>query len=424
MRSSPLRPCIPGGSASIALASILAVLWPAPAVAADGGRHATTSAPALTALSLTGPAAPVGYGRTASLVARLTSAGKPVSNRRLDLFRAGASVASGTTNSDGRVRFRLKAVATGTYEAHFAPAPPDAPLYQPAVSSPLQVTVQPRLALKLSSALHSRRVTVGIPRQRLRVSGTLAPFAAGSVVVRILRGGREVRRATRPVTQKDGRGRFGLDFRPGVRGKYTIRAQTSTGASTAKRLLVVRPSAHEGSRGPAVRALQSRLSALGYPGPVNGSFNGTTARSVLAFRKVNGISRTTSANRAVFRTLERGGGGFRLRFPNAGKHVEFDWSRQVLVLARGASPVRILHASSGKPSTPTVFGTFHFYSKTAGFNSHGMYFSNYFVGGYAIHGYASVPPYAASHGCIRIPIPSAISVYRWVDIGDRISVYR
>ena len=30
----------------------------------------------------------------------------------------------------------------------------------------------------------------------------------------------------------------------------------------------------------------------------------------------------------------------------------------------------------------------------------------------------------ASHGCIRIPIPSAISVYRWISIGDQIFVYR
>ena len=54
----------------------------------------------------------------------------------------------------------------------------------------------------------------------------------------------------------------------------------------------------------------------------------------------------------------------------------------------------ILHASSGKPSTPTVFGKFHFYRKTPGYNSHGMYYSNYFIGGYAIHGYAAVPTYA------------------------------
>src|SRR4029078_12052736 len=117
---------------------------------------------------------------------------------------------------------------------------------------------------------------------------------------------------------------------------------------------------------------------------------------------------------AVFQKVARGGGGFHRRYPSAGKHVEFDWSRQVLVLARGATPQKILHASSGKPTTPTAFGKFHFYSKTPGYNSHGMYFSNYFIGGYAIHGYAGVPNYPASPCFIRIPIPGAIALYQLI----------
>ena len=53
-----------------------------------------------------------------------------------------------------------------------------------------------------------------------------------------------------------------------------------------------------------------------------------------------------------------------------------------------------------------------------------MYYSNFFIGGYAIHGYASVPNFPASHGCIRIPIANAVSVYRWIDLGDDMFVYR
>ena len=37
--------------------------------------------------------------------------------------------------------------------------------------------------------------------------------------------------------------------------------------------------------------------------------------------------------------------------------------------------------------------------------------SNYFIRGYAIHGYAEVPTYAASHGCLRVPIPDAPAIY-------------
>jgi hypothetical protein len=173
-----------------------------------------------------------------------------------------------------------------------------------------------------------------------------------------------------------------------------------------------------------VRALQRKLKDLGYLAPVSGRFDGTTGRAVLAFRKVNGLSRISSAGASVFSRLARGRGGFKVRYPRAGKHVEFDWSRQVLVLARGARPVMILHTSSGTSATPTVFGRYRFYRREPGYNNKGMYYSIYFVGGYAIHGYSPVPTYPASHGCLRIPIPTAKRVYGWVSLGDPIYTYR
>jgi hypothetical protein len=117
-------------------------------------------------------------------------------------------------------------------------------------------------------------------------------------------------------------------------------------------------------------------------------------------------------------------GAFRLRHPGAGKHTEFDWSRQVLALADGSTIVATYYASSGKPSTPTVFGTFHFYLKAPGTNAKGMYDSNYFARGYAVHGYPDVPTYAASHGCIRVPNADAPSIFGWIRLGDPMFVYR
>ncbi len=49
--------------------------------------------------------------------------------------------------------------------------------------------------------------------------------------------------------------------------------------------------------------------------------------------------------------------------------------------------------------------------------------SNYFIRGYAIHGYAEVPTYAASHGCLRVPIPDAPAIYAWVREGTPVDVY-
>jgi peptidoglycan hydrolase-like protein with peptidoglycan-binding domain len=172
-----------------------------------------------------------------------------------------------------------------------------------------------------------------------------------------------------------------------------------------------------------VRLLQRQLKALGYVTGRRGTYDERTGRAVLAFRKVSGLPRTSIADRAVFRRLANGGGHFKVRFPRHGKHVEADLSRQVIALIDQGKVQRIYPTSSGKPSTPTVLGHYRFYSKTPGFNAKGMYFSNYFVRGYAIHGYADVPTYGASHGCLRIPNPDAYSVYQWVKIGDRIDVY-
>jgi lipoprotein-anchoring transpeptidase ErfK/SrfK len=52
-----------------------------------------------------------------------------------------------------------------------------------------------------------------------------------------------------------------------------------------------------------------------------------------------------------------------------------------------------------------------------------MVHSSYFVRGYAIHGYASVPVYPASHGCLRVPVAEALSIFRWLAYGDRVDVY-
>jgi lipoprotein-anchoring transpeptidase ErfK/SrfK len=53
-----------------------------------------------------------------------------------------------------------------------------------------------------------------------------------------------------------------------------------------------------------------------------------------------------------------------------------------------------------------------------------MYRPAYFDGPYAIHGAPSVPPYPASHGCIRVTTASMDSVYSKLAPGTRVLVYR
>ena len=146
---------------------------------------------------------------------------------------------------------------------------------------------------------------------------------------------------------------------------------------------------------------------------------------MLAFRKVNGFARTTSAGRTVFRRLARGGGGFKLRYPKAGKHAEFDWSRQVLVLARGSRPAahpahlvgRAVDADRVRqvpllPQVPRLQRQGHVLLVLLRRRLRDPRVLD------------PVPTFPASHGCLRIPIPSAKRVYGWVSLGDPIYTYR
>jgi lipoprotein-anchoring transpeptidase ErfK/SrfK len=112
-----------------------------------------------------------------------------------------------------------------------------------------------------------------------------------------------------------------------------------------------------------------------------------------------------------------------VRFPSHGRHAEGNLSLQLLALIDGSRVQAIYPISSGKPSTPTILGDFHVYSKIPGYLPDGMYYSNFFIRGYAIHGYDPAPDYPASHGCMRLPIVDATSVYGWLALGDWVDVY-
>jgi peptidoglycan hydrolase-like protein with peptidoglycan-binding domain len=185
------------------------------------------------------------------------------------------------------------------------------------------------------------------------------------------------------------------------------------------------PNLGPGGQGPSVRLLQSELDVLHYAVPLTGSFDEGTGRALIAYRKMTGLARVPYAGARVWGLLARGAGGFHVRYRGDGRHVEADLSKQVLAEIEPGGRVRTIYTmSSGKPSTPTVIGHFQVYSKTPGVNSEGMVDSNYFIRGYAIHGYAEVPTYAASHGCLRVPIPDAAAIYAWVQVGTPVDVYK
>ena len=266
----------------------------------------------------------------------------------------------------------------------------------------------------------------------VRVRGTTTAFVAGqTAVVRFYERGRK--RAARRVALRAGPAGtaiFMLSYKPRLPGPLSIRAthdptpQLGGLAARAKTIDVLPRRVGPRSGRASIRALQLRLRRLGYVTGQPGIFDGRTSRAVLAFRKVTGMARTSNASLPVMRALARGRGAFKVRRPDHGRHIEADLSRQVIALIDRGRVRRIYPTSSGAPSTPTIIGSFRVYRKTPGTNALGMVHSAYFIRGYATHGYRSVPTYPASHGCLRLPIPDARSVFDWIEIGTRVDVYR
>jgi len=311
----------------------------------------------------------------------------------------------------------------------------------PTTTAPVLPAPQPKPAPKPKPGAAKISVEGGLSTSKLRyvarggvveISGTVRPFVPGQVANLV------VRRAGKAVGHKrvkikrarGGAGRIEFAYKARKKGLYRaiVRHRGSERQqafeSNSVRFKAIVEAANVGERGTKVLLLQRGLEQLGYAVGVTGYYDDGTARAVVAFRKVNDMERIGYASTAVFSQVLQGKGAFKPRYPDAGYHVEYDWSRQTLAFVRDGKAFRVYHSSSGKPSTPTVFGTFTFYRKEPGTNSLGMVHSNYFIRGYAIHGYKDVPTYPASAGCLRVPVPNALQIDQMIEIGMKIMVYQ
>jgi L,D-transpeptidase catalytic domain len=265
----------------------------------------------------------------------------------------------------------------------------------------------------------------------VRVTGTLRPYAPNQkVAVTFFLNGKPVKRTSVRVGKgKGGAGSFDARIRVEEAGVYAVSARHAPtallgGDSTVRKSWRVSfPALRRGKCGPVVLAFKKAMRKMGYVANDGRCFGGKTARGVLAYRKVNGMTRSMRAGKGLVKRVFAGRGGYRVRHPGAGRHVEAPLSKQVLVFAKGDKPYAIYPISSGKSSTPTVTGHFRFIRTEPGYNSHGMYYSWYFYGGYAVHGYASVPDYPASHGCLRTFIADQPEIYNRIEYGEDIFIW-
>ena len=219
----------------------------------------------------------------------------------------------------------------------------------------------------------------------------------------------------------------------------TSRAPTTTEAPTTTAKPKPDPPAklRSGSEGAQVAALQRRLHELGYQvQEADGQFGQETHHAVVAFQKVNRLARDGVVGPITRRALEHP----RIPKPRSTKggfHIEADLTLQVVYMVRDGRVREILDASSASGQSYTVdgdvrlavtpLGSFQIQRKIDAWRKSKLgllYRPAYFTGGYALHGAYSVPPFPASHGCIRITTTAMDRWYNRLPVGTPMLVYR
>ena len=284
--------------------------------------------------------------------------------------------------------------------------------------------------LQLPGAFFVARRAVTVPRRAVALVGGEWPYVKGQMVsLKVSLNGRPiVSRELALLPSSRGVGEFHTTIRSPAPGALEI-SVTHAGTpglgafAVRRKLAALNPHAGFGSRGPFVALIQQRLAALHFYIPQTGVYDQGTGLAIDAYHRLLRWGTSQTLDRSTVSYLLAGIGAFHVRFPSHGRHAEGNLSLQLLALADGSRVEEVYPISSGKPSTPTILGDFQVYNKVPGYLPDGMYYSNFFVRGFAIHGYNPAPDYPASHGCMRLPIVDATSVYGWLSIGDWVDTY-
>jgi hypothetical protein len=350
---------------------------------------------------------PVRYGAPLLLDGTIEPA---VANETVGIYarsgRALSRVASATT--DGLGTFSLALVA----KKHMVlVAQGEDEFGNPVASQPASVRLEPRVSVSLEG---SRRVGA-----RLVLVGRVRPRTAGTVTV--------TDGATERHIRPGPGGRFHADLKTTRAFRYVVGVRLHPAAGyvgwhASRSVRVKVPLLASGARGPAVGWLQQTLARDdGYALPgISAVFDAATVDAVLAFQRVHGLPMTGVVDQRLWELIGTSGRP-RARIP-FGDHIEVDKSRQLLFEVRAGTVVSVTRVSTGATGNTPV-GHWHVYGKSPGFNAKGMYDSLFFLRGFAIHGYVSVPTYPASHGCVRTPLWFAPGIYSRWGVGSSVYVF-
>jgi len=288
-----------------------------------------------------------------------------------------------------------------------------------------------KVALTVPDAFLVNKQLVTVPGRTVHIHGVVRPYVAGQrVLVRASVNGKQFKTDHLRIRPAPGghTGEFTEALSSPKAGRVTVQVghtrNAEMGALLERRsFTALDPQAGFGSRGLFVELIQQRLAALHFYIPQTGVYDSGTGLAIDAYHRLLRWGTYETLDGRTISYLLDGFGEFKVRFPQNGRHAEGNLSLQLLALADGSKVVAIYPISSGKPSTPTILGNFRVYSKVPGYLPDGMYFSNFFISGYAIHGYNPAPDFPASHGCMRVPIQDAISIFNWLAVGNWVDTY-
>jgi hypothetical protein len=358
------------------------------ALALTPAAHASTFS-----LELTAPPSAT-YGDTVSLRGRVMPV---LAEATVTVFRDGVAIGTATTRMDGTFALRTRIEGPAVYSATAGEL----------VSTTARLAARPRVTTQL--------VGSGVVGTQLRLQVRVQPARALHV---------EARQGSGVWLSRAYEGAARIRF--STRAPWTYRARVTVAAKdgwlAVERSVtagVVRPRLALGSRGSSVRVLESRLRELRYAIPRADSLYGLdTYQAVLAFQKVSGLPWTGRVDARVWKRL-RAARPPRPRY--GGNHIEVSKGRQYLLVVRGGQTQLVVHVSTGATGN-TPLGRFQVYRKVTGWDWV-LWYPMYFLRGFAIHGYPSVPAYPASHGCVRVPMWVAPQLYSRIGWGQTIYVY-
>jgi hypothetical protein len=269
--------------------------------------------------------------------------------------------------------------------------------------------------------------------------GTLAPFLITPVVIKVTPasyGGLVVAKVTHKgavagtykARASNGKATLRIPFRGVDRFTLDVTLPAADGldASTVTGKVSIRAKTlAAGSSGAYVKGMLTALQGLRFRTPGTGtSFTAQVKDSVVAFQKAYGLSRTYVFNTACWRKID-GARLIRPRHASPSTHLEVDKGRQIAMVVKGGKPYGIICVSTGATGN-TPEGTFHIQQKhpftTSGFGGI-LVRTMGFVGNFAMHGYTPVPPYPASHGCVREPIWASYWMYDQSAVGETLYIY-